>query len=304
MIRTLPVLGVMVGMHSPPALRSLLVTAANRCRPVACSVLEPPPEPAPAGYLWCGSSAHPPEQVPHAAWIGDPADVHHPVARTAAVLLCETTEAADTAGPRGVFVPESIGHSDARPVTPFVRRRLRAARGLPEPVVARAEDGRWYWGDSPVALPADLVDTAAGTASAVVATGPGLLVALAWAAPTVTDPGSAAALRAVDGVHLLVGSDPDERLRQARLLATDDAVAARLGRAGRLLARERIDCRHAAWVMLTGLGMPTHPLAGGLAALDHELDALGTPEGSPVRAAARACAAPLPSRLPAEGVHR
>ncbi|HEY9474155.1 MAG TPA: hypothetical protein VIS06_09930, partial [Mycobacteriales bacterium] len=87
-------------------------------------------------------------------------------------------------------------------------------------------------------------------------------------------------------------------------LARDDTLAARLGRAGRLLARDRIDARHAAWTMLTSLGLPTHPLAGSLAALEHELDALGTPESSPARGAARSCVAPLPSRLPADGAFR
>ncbi|HEX5493179.1 MAG TPA: hypothetical protein VFX70_01215, partial [Mycobacteriales bacterium] len=157
----------------------------------------------------------------------------------------------------------------------------------------------WYWNGSAEALPADLVGTAAGSASAVVATGSALRTALAWAAPTITDPHSAAALHAVDGVHLLVAARASARLRMAQALAGDDAWAARLGWAGRLLARDRVDVRHAAWTLLTRLGLPTHPLAGSLAGLEHELDLLGTPEYSPVRARARDLTRPLPRRSPA-----
>lgn len=303
MIPVLPVLGVMVGMRTPRPLRSLLVAASDRCRPVVCSALEPLPDPPPDAYLWCDGSARPPGHACHAAWVRARADLRHPVAASAAALLCETPEALDAAGERGVFVPETIGAGDARPMTPFVRRRLRAARGLPDRVIARADGDAWYWDDSTVTLPADLVGTAAGTASAVVATGSALHTALAWAAPTVTDPHSAATLHAVHGVHVLIGPDPSGRMRMAQHLAGDDALAARLGWSGRLLARDRVDARHAAWTMLAMLGLPTHPLAGSLATLEHELDLLGTPEHSPVRLRARALTDPLPRRLPAEGAH-
>lgn len=301
MIPMLPVLGVMVGMRTPPALRALLVAAADRCRPVVCPSVEPLPDPPPAAFLWCASSASPPGQARHAAWVGTLTDLNHPVVRAAEVLLCETYDVLDAAGGRGVYVPDMPRGDDARPMTPFVRRRLRTARGLPDVVIARSEDDTWYWNDSPVALPADLVPTAAGSASAVVATGSGLPTALAWAAPTVTDPDSAASLHAVDGVHVLVAADPEERMRQARLLAGDDRLAARLGRAGRLMVLDRTDARHAAWTMLASLGLPTHPLAGSMSTLEHALDVLGTPEYSPVRLGARALADPLPRRPSVEG---
>lgn len=293
----------MVGTHTPPALRRLLVAASDMCRPVACSAHEPLADPKPAAYVWCGASARPPDTAPYAAWVARIDDLERPVAREATVLLSQTAALADLVGEAFVYVPADTLPAESRPTLPFARRRLRHARGLPEVVVARGDGECWYWGDAPDPLDADLADTAAGCASAVVASGPALARALAWAAPTATDPVSAGELGAVDGTHLLVVADPADRLRHAHRLALDDATAARLGWSGYLLVRARRDVHHAAWTMLTRLGLPTRALDGALAPLEHHLDALGTPAYAPVRLRARSRTAPLPAHMPPEGAH-
>lgn len=292
----------MVGMDTPPALRSLLVAASDRCRPVACSAGEPDPDPMPAAYVWCGSSARPPRGIPYAAWLNTPADLELAVVRDAAVVLCPTVPLLAVADERGLFVPAAPFDGVVHPLLPFLRRRLRQARGLPDVAIAVADGQTWYWDEPPHPLPADLVDTAAGVASAVVATGSALTRALVWAAPTVTDPDSAALVGAVDGVHVLVGAEPDARRDAARMLAGDDESAARLAQAGRLLGRDRVNLGHAARTMLARLGLPAHPLAGALSGLEDELDTLTIPEYSPFRLRTRMHVAPLPRRLPDEGV--
>lgn len=300
-----PDLGFMVGMDTPPLLRGLLLAASDRCRPIACSAVEPTPEPAPPAYLWCDSSARPPDGTPYAAWVGDADALHNPVVAEATVLLCASMplleEVREVVGDRALFVPSTNVDPDARPMTPFVRRRLRAERRLPADAIARGTGTVWYWCDAPEPLSDDLIATAAGAAAAVVASGPALATALLWAAPVATDPVSARRLGAVDGEHVLIARDPHTRLARARDLAADDATAARLGSAGRLLARERVDVAHAAWSMLARLGLPTHPLAGRRATLEHQLDLLGTPEYSSVRTRLRALVDPLPGHLSVEG---
>jgi hypothetical protein len=291
-----PQLGVLVGTHTPPALRRLLVAAADMCRPVACSAHEPV---AAEAYLWCGASARPPAGAPYAAWVSRVGDLESPVVRGATVLLSDTAALAGLVGDAFVYVPAEVLDPQARPTPPFVRRRLRGARGLPETVVGRGDGDCWYWGEAPA--DADLAGTVAGCASAVVAHGPALALALAWAAPTVTDPVSAGELGAVDGVHALVVADPAERHEHALRLAVDDATAARLGWAGYLLVRSRCDVHHAAWTLLTRLGVPTRAVDGALAPLEYALDALGTPAYAQVRVRARARTAPLPAHAPPEG---
>src|SRR6266568_2170613 len=144
----LPTLGVMIGTDPPPVLRALLVAAADRCFPVTCSVVEPLPTPVPVAYLWCGGSARPPAGAPYAAWAGHPGDLEHPVVRGAVAQLTDTPHVVELAGDRGVFVPAIVVAPQARPVSPFVRRRLRRARGLADVALARSEDENWYWADS------------------------------------------------------------------------------------------------------------------------------------------------------------
>jgi glycosyltransferase involved in cell wall biosynthesis len=159
-----------------------------------------------------------------------------------------------------------------------VRRRLRWARGLPEAaVLEQAEDG-WRWPGRADPLADDLVPTAMACASAVAVTEPArLLEAMAWGAPTVSDPASARRVGAVAGTHVLVGADADERRRLATELAADQALASRLSWAGRRLVEWRHDAGRAAMRLVELLGLrPTLP-EGAFAPARLQLGLLGTP---------------------------
>src|SRR4029453_18578635 len=82
-----------------------------------------------------------------------------------------------------------------------------------------------------------------------------LLEAMAWGAPTVSDPASARRGGAVAGTHVLVGADADERRRPATELAADQALASRLSWAGRRLVEWRHDAGRAAMRLVELLGL-------------------------------------------------
>lgn len=295
----LPLLGVMVGMHAPAALGPLLVALSGECVPVACTVLEPFPVPAPAAYLWCGGSTPPPAGTPHAAWLHTSADLDRPETVAARVLLSDSPRLAGLAGDRGLLVPPRPAEPDARWVPPAVRRRLRAARGLPAAAVARHDGAGWHWPGSSGPLPVELVPTAVGcAAAAAVATADALATALAWGTPAVADPVSAAALDARDGVEVLVAAEAEQRWALADRLAGDEALAAGLSWAGWQLAGRWTGLGQCARRLLGALGLPPHPLSGRFGRLDEQLDLLGTPPHSLTRERARALVAPLP---PIEG---
>jgi hypothetical protein len=104
-----------------------------------------------------------------------------------------------------------------------------------------------------------------------------LLEAMAWGAPCVSDPGSAAQVGAVADTHLLVGAGPDQRRRLAAELADDQARASRLSWAGRRLVERRHDAGRAAMRLVELLDLrPTLP-GGALASARLQLGLLGTP---------------------------
>ena len=286
---SLPRLGLLVGVEPPEALRRLLSEVADRVRLV--DGLRPADDgPAPRAFLWYDDPTPPPPGSAHAVWVSRTEELDSGPAGSATLLLCDQPAIAEMAGPRALLVPPERPVPVGRPILPFVRRRLRHARGLPATVIARGDAVQWTWQPGDAAepreaesLPPELADTAAAVASAVIATGPALLTALAWASPTVTDPSSAAQVGAVDGVHVVVVADPDRRHAAALDLAADDAVAARVAWRGRRLVEERHDLRWTARELLRRLDLPQHP-AGGLGGVARDrLEELDTPSDSPAR---------------------
>src|SRR5207237_316639 len=83
---------------------------------------------------------------------------------------------------------------------PFVRQRLRRARGVPsDALLERHEGDGWSYGrpGAMKPLPNDLVETAMGIVAAVVVTEPGwLLRSMAWGAPTVSNAAAVATVGA------------------------------------------------------------------------------------------------------------
>jgi hypothetical protein len=168
-------------------------------------------------------------------------------------------------------------------VSPFVRQRLRWARGLPEAAVLEQDSDGWRWPGLDEPLADDLVATAMACASAVAVTEPGrLLEAMAWGAPSVADPASAGRVGAEAGTHLLVGADAGERRRLAEDLAADRALASRLSWAGRRLVEWRHDAGRAAMRLVELLGLrPTLP-QGAFASARLQLSLLGTPSDATI----------------------
>lgn len=157
------------------------------------------------------------------------------------------------------------------PVSPFVRARIRTARGLdPQAVLVCTPTGA-TWSGWP--LTEDQLPSALGLAAAVAVTDPTALEpALSWAAPVVTTPELAAGIGAVAGRDVLVADDP---IGAVQHVLDDDHLAARLSRAGRALHTSRYG------------GQPPplpdpllDPLPSPRARLDAQLDALGTPPGA------------------------
>jgi hypothetical protein len=128
----------------------------------------------------------------------------------------------------------------------------------------------------------------------VVATADDLWTALAWAAPTVTDPATARRFALVPGEDVLVDGDPAARRRLAAALADDDVQAARLARKGWQAARaRRPEVVAANLCRRLGIDPPARSTSGLTAALDE----LGTPADSLVRRRARAATATLPGAV-------
>jgi hypothetical protein len=226
-----PAVGLLAEPGSPPGFVALVAALGAWCE-VRAEVDEP--------VAWLASSpAAAGDRQPVAVWAGDCVDT--------------------PAGP----VPFPYPGLDLRqylPLAPVIRRRWRHRLGLPEAMVVDA-----------AAVPADLLPTALALASVVVATGPGLAEALAWAAPCVTDEAAAGAL----------GAGPDDVAigppALAHEIAADDGRAAALSAAGRRLAERRLDQHAAARRVAAALGLLTADPARRV------LDDLRTPATSPLR---------------------
>jgi len=277
---TLPLLGLALDRRPPESLKPLLVALYRWCVP---STIEPgAPEPA-AVMATLSSARRVPPGRPMALWVGSAAEAGSAEAGRAAAIVADQPATVDAAGDRGVLAPAGDHAAGRSVVSPFVRRRLRWARGLPSSaVLEQAEDG-WRWPGLAGPLADDLVPTAMACASAVAVTEPGrLLEAMAWGAPCVSDPGSAERVGAEADTHLLVGDGPGQRRRLAEELAEDQALASRLSWAGRRLVERRHDAGRAAMRLVELLGLrPTLP-GGALASARLQLGLLGTPSDATI----------------------
>lgn len=313
--RQAPALGVLTGVDPPERLRALLIALCRDVRLVD-GLLPGVAEPAAAAYVWCDDRQPPPSGASYAAWITDLADER--LLDGARVLLTDAPAVA-ARHDRALVVPAGGDPGGARLMPPFVRRRLRAARGLPAVTVLTADGSTARWFADPPVHPdpaagmvlavagaavdpdaSDVVTTALGLASAVVATGPAATHALHWGAPTVTDAATASALGARHDVHLLVVRGAADRLSASVELAGDLRRAARLSHAGHRLARTTCDLGWTAAVVLRRLGLSGRP-GDPVGRLDAVLADLPTPADSPARARARAMIAGLPAIAAAPG---
>lgn len=277
---TLPLLGLALERRPPEALVPLLVALYRWCVP---STIEPGDREPAAVLATVSSAARVPAGRPLALWVGSAAEAGSAAAGRAAAIVADDPAVADAAGDRGVLAPSGDHAAGRSPVSPYVRGRVRWARGLPEVAVLERDADGWRWPGLAEPLAEDLVPTAMACASAVAVDEPDrLLEAMAWGAPCVGDPGSAERVGAVDGTHLLVGESSAERARLAAGLAADRSLASRLSWAGRRLVERRHDAGRAAMALVGLLGLrPTLP-GGAFATARLQLALLGTPSGAAI----------------------
>ena len=167
-------------------------------------------------------------------------------------------------------------------VSPFVRARWRAARGLPATIVAViATDGS--------DVDDDMVPTTLALASAVAVTGPRLLDAMAWGAPCATDAESAVMAGSADRREVVI-AEPASLRDAAASIAADPVLAAILSRSGRRLVERRHDRGRTPLALARRLG-----LVGSTAAerVDEALDELWTPTRARIRDRVDEALAPL-----------
>lgn len=270
----LPVLGLVVGHRPPPEVLPLLTAVRRWCRP---AFLEPR-LPRPAAALVLGHLVPPglPVDLPYAIWAPDVAALESPLATAADVVVSRDPAVLADVGHRGLY--PAVGRLDpaARPLLPFVRSRLRAARQLPRQPLLEFGGQGWSWAGRP-GLPGAAVPAAMACAAAVIATGTHLATALSWAAPAITDEASAEAVGAVAGRHVEVAATADEARSLARQLIADDRRATELAWAGRRLAEQRLSLAHAASDFARRLGLPRSTPDDPLASLRMKMTELGTP---------------------------
>jgi hypothetical protein len=278
---TAPLLALALGRHAPGSLVPLLVAARRWCLPVALD----PVAGRPSAVLAIPSCAQRVAQgVPVALWTRSIGEATSPMGVRAAAIVSDEQAIVEAAGVRGVLAPPGSPARDRHPVPPFVRERVRRARGLPDVATLEQADRGWLWTGRAEPLEEDLVPTAMACASAVVAGVPeAALEALAWGAPCVLDPATADAIGATSGTHALVGADGAERTRLAACLATDAERAARLSRAGRRLVETRHDAGWHAVRLVELLELLPPPPERALASARLQLDVLGTPADARIR---------------------
>jgi hypothetical protein len=299
-----PLVGLLGSGDVPANLRRMLLEWAHRVQ-LAGVCMTPEEHAADAFVVWGAYSGALPDR-PTAMWVESPAELTSPLAEHATVLVSDRLDVVRAAGANGVLFG-TAPVEDAVPVSPWVRSRVRKARGLPELLLVRISSlERLRYIDVPVAgavgrvpvaeLSEGAVPSALAAASAVIATEPAILSsALAWGAPTVTDRPTALMAGARDGIETVVAPGRADQLAAARELAIDGNRAAAIGWAGRLLA-ERHDPAVGARDVLRRLIGPRDTDAR--TTLHGVLDELGTPP----RASIRMRVAMMTTALPDRGV--
>jgi hypothetical protein len=141
----------------------------------------------------------------------------------------------DAASARGIptrIVPHAEVEPESAPVPPFVRERVRRARGLGGGFVVEDAGGRWTWNET-VEVDRSLIPTMLAAASAAYLSSPEAVVrAMAWGCPLIASSSILEVTGATADVDSLAddGSDPVEQLRR---VAKDAELSATLSHRGR-----------------------------------------------------------------------
>ena len=282
---TLPLLGLALDRRPPESLKPLLVALYRWCVP---STVEPgAPEPA-AVMATVASAGRVPPGRPLAG--RGSARPPRPARRRPAgrPRSWPTSRPPWTLPATGACMAPAGNHAAGRSViSPFVRRRLRWARGLPESAVLEQADDGWRWPGLAEPLADDLVPTAMACASAVTVAEPvRLLAALAWGAPCVSDPGSAAG-RWAPWPTPTCWSAPAPTGSGAALAGAPGASTRRwppgLGWAGRRLVEHDHDAARSAMRLAEAAGAAAHPRPEAAAASARlQLGLLGAPSDATI----------------------
>ena len=293
----LPLLGLALTRRPPAGALPLLVGLHEWCLPATLD----PAAGTPRAVLATAEGLHlAPPNVRVAFW-AEPDDIGSEAFRTATVVVSDNGAVVEAAGARGLTAPTGRYVGNRRPVSPFVRERLRRERDVPaDALLERHEGDGWSYGrpGAMKPLPNDLVETAMGVVAAVIVTEPGwLLRSLAWGAPTVTSAAAAAAVGAIPSREVVVAETIRARMAAATALAADPLESARLSWSGYRRA-ERMDAVRAAMTLIDRLGLlplePPRP-APPLPSVELELRLLGTPGDAHVRTRLTEAAAKLAS---------
>jgi hypothetical protein len=272
---TLPLFGLALDRRPPESVVPLLVAMYRWSVPATLD----PAAGEPAAILATAESVgRVPKGVPMALWTRSAEELTSKAGERAAAIVSDDLGVVERAGERGVLAATGNHARGRRPMSPFVRERLRRARGLPEVAILEQTDDGWRWCERPEPLDDELVGPAMACASAVACTEqPRLLEALAWAAPVVSDRAAAKPIGAAGETHLLLGGTPRKRLELARRLSSDPELASRLSWAGRRLVERRHDSAWAAIRLAELLGLRPSLPEGASARATLRMSELGTP---------------------------
>jgi hypothetical protein len=277
MSTTRPVVSV-IGSDPPPALLRLLAAMRRWCLPVAAGQEHGR---RPVAVVCVSSATAAPTGLPTAVWVTSTEELARLRPDAAArVLLLADPDLADPTDCRLVGVPPEP-EGEVRPyLPPWVRARIRQARGLPDRAVVEQTGTGWRWSGRAAPLPRDAVESALAVAAAAVVGEPGpLRDALGYGTPTVTSPATARTAGAPTHAVVLE-TDAGERLAAARRLAADGVAAARLSLAAREHHVRRHDIRHAAAATMTRLLAAPNTPQCAWAWSQAVLAELGTPRGA------------------------
>ena len=164
------------------------------------------------------------------------------LSRRPALVLSEHASVVKAARERGLparIVPQAEVEPEAAPVPPFVRERIRRARGLGEGLLVEESPGQWIWNQSvPVDRQTQATALAAASAAYVV-TAESVVRAMAWACPVVAPSEILDMTGGTPGEDSLAdnGSEPVEQIRR---LGADLHLSGRISRA----ARARYEAAH------------------------------------------------------------
>lgn len=249
---TAPAVGVSLGVAPPDELLVLLRVLARRV-----PVIDLYSGPTTAALLRTPFPVVRP-RAPWAAWVDEPASLGD--VQGARLVLTSSRAVRDRAIGLGMparLAADNETRSDVRPIPPFVRERLRRARGLDSVVVVRRDGAVWSWGADGPAVPGELGDTVLALASAAIVPDAGSLrSALAWGCPAVTTPEAAAEVGAVDGRDCRCATEAGTRESVAAELVADVRQAAALSWSGRLLHEREHSLERATDELLAALRVP------------------------------------------------